>query len=172
MISWQQRELNERLPEEFKKRGFYMLGFAPPEFAPMPYGFKNRDKCTEYLSIMEDEYKYVAFKNMAVKTGTIEEQEVIGNMFVKLGSLRREPYPMIELTAFYQGRMYRYVNQCYHFSREMEFARSCEDVQQAIERLMMEATEVVDLWWRSVRTLIVENRWPEEEYITDVNYLQ
>lgn len=138
----------------------------------MPNGFKNREKCTEYLSIMEDEYKYVAFKNMSATTGIIQEQTVIANMFIKLGSLRREPYPMIELTAFYQGRMYRYVSQCYHFNREMEFARSPEDVQQAIERLMMEATEVVNLWWRSVRTLIVENRWPEEEYITDVNYLQ
>lgn len=26
-------------------------------------------------------------------------------------------------------------------------------------------------WQRSVRTLILENRWPEEEYISDIDFM-
>ena len=99
MITWQERELSERLRNEFEKRGFYQLGYMPTEFAPMPYGFRSRENCTKFLSILEEEYKYIAFKNMAVKTGTADEQTVSANMFVKLGSLRREPYPVAEITA-------------------------------------------------------------------------
>ena len=171
MITWQERELSERLRNELEKRGFYQLGHAPTEFAPIPYGFRSRENCTKFLSILEEEYKYIAFKNMAVKTGTADEQTVIANMFVKLGSLRREPYPVAEITAFYQGKMYKYVNMCYHFNHWMQAARSGDDIQKAIDVLMEETERLVDTWWRSVRTLIVEGRWPEEEFISDVRFM-
>ena len=124
MITWQERELSERLRNEFEKRGFYQLGYAPTEFAPTPYGFRSRENCTKFLSILKEEYEYIAFKNMAVKTGTADEQTVSACMFVKLGSLSREPCPVAE-----------------------------------------------DTWWRSVRTLIVEGRWPEKEFISGVRFM-
>lgn len=31
---------------------------------------------------------------------------------------------------------------------------------------------VIATWQRSVRTLILENRWPEEEYISDVKFME
>ena len=171
MKTWQERELDERLPNEFEKRGFYQLGNAPSAFAPMPYGFRSRENCTKFLSIIKEEYDYVAFKNMAVKTGTADEQTVIANMFVKLGSLSREPCPVAEITAFYQGRMYKYVNKCYHFIRWMQDVRSGDDIQEAVDGLMRETERLVDTWWRSVRTLIVEGRWPEEEFVSDVRFM-
>ena len=171
MITWKERELSERLRNEFEKRGFYQLDHAPTEFAPIPYGFRSRENCTKFLSILEEEYKYIAFKNMAVKTGTVDEQTVSANMFVKLGSLSRELCPMAEITAFYQGRMYKYVNMCYHFNHWMQAARSGGDIQEAVDRLMQETEDLVDTWWRSVRTLIVEGRWPEEEFISDVRFM-
>ncbi len=167
MITWQERELSERLRNEFEKRGFYQLGHAPTEFVPMPYGFRSREDCTKFLSILEEEYKYIAFKNMAVKTGTADEQTVSANMFVMLGSFRREPCHVAEITAFYQGRMYKYVNTFYHFNYWMQ-----DDIQKAVYWLMQETERLVDTWWRSVRTLIVEGRWPEEEFISDVRFME
>lgn len=171
MITWQERELSERLRNEFGKRGFYQLGHEPTEFAPIPYGFRSRENCTKFLSILEEEYRYIAFKNMAVKTGTADEQTVIANMFVKFGSLSRESYPVAEITAFYQGRMYKYVSMFYYFNHWMQDARSGDEIQEAVDRLMRETERLVDTWWRSVRTLIVEGRWPEEEFISDVRFM-
>ena len=175
MRTWQERELDERLRDEFKKRGFYQLGSSPIVFAPMPFGFKNRDNCTRFLKLTQADYKYVAYKNILVTTGFegIEGVSEVGaNVFIKLGSVTKEICPVIELTAFYHGRMYKYMNNCEPFIHEMYYADRRDDIQKAIDVLMEYAQMAIDTWWRSVRTLIVENRWPEEEYITDIKFLK
>lgn len=171
-MGWIERELDELLREEFRKRGFYLLGNGLTKYAPMPNGFKSREKATEFLEIEEDEYRYVAYKNMAVLTGYGENNEqVTGCIFIKIGSLRREPYPIVELTAFYQNRMYKYVADSHGFNRRMEFVRKSEDIKDAVKILFDDVDYTVNTWQKSVRTLIVENRWPEEEYISNVDFL-
>ena len=53
----------------------------------------------------------------------------------------------------------------------MQDARSGDDIQEAVDWLMRETERLVDTWGRSVRTLIVEGRWPEEEFISDVRFM-
>lgn len=167
---WRERELDERLRKQFDERGFYLLNDGPVVHAPLPAGFNNTDRTEEYLEELQDEYRYVAYKNMEASTGIGSRNErVVGNIFIKVGSLSREPYPIVELTAWYGGRMYKYMAECCHFNM---YFRDVNDVADAVKILFEYVKDVITTWQRSVRALILENRWPEEEYISDVKFME
>ena len=169
---WRERELDERLRKQFEERGFYLLNDGPVRHAPLPTGFNNTERTEEYLEELQAEYRHVAYKSMEASTGIGSRNErVVGNIFIKVGSLSREPYPIVELTAWYGGRMYKYMTECHHFNGRMMHARDKGDVADAVKILFEYVKDCITTWQRSVRTLILENRWPEEEYISDVKFM-
>lgn len=136
--------------------------------APLPAGFNNTERTEEYLEELQVEYRYVAYKSMEASTGIGSRNErVVGNIFIKVGSLSREPYPIVDLTAWYGGRMYKYMVECYHFNSRMMHVRDTNDVGDAVKILFEYVKDGITTWQRSVRTLILENHWPEEEYISE-----
>ena len=162
---WRERELDERLRKQFNERDFYLLNDGPVRHAPLPAGFSNTERTEKYLEELQAEYRYVAYKSMEASTGIGNRNErVVGNIFIKIGSLSREPYPIVELTAWYNGRMYKYIAECYHFNDRMMHVSNVNDVADAVSILFEYVKDVITTWQRSVRTLILENRWPEEEY--------
>lgn len=172
-MGWIERELDERLKNGFRERGFYLLNEGPARHAPIPAGFRNVERAEKYLEELQEEYRFVAYKNLEASTGIGSENErVTGNLFIRLGSCSREPYPMVELTAFYRERMYKYVAECHHFSHRMACVHDTNDVADAVKILFEYVRDVIDTWQRSVRTLILENRWPEEDYISGVDAMR
>ena len=170
---WRERELDERLRKQFEERGFYLLNDGSVRHAPLPAGFNNTERTEKYLEELQAEYRYVAYKSMEASTGIGSQNErTVGNIFIKIGSLSREPYPIVDLTAWYGGRMYKYVAECYHFNSRMMHARDVNDVADAVKILFEYVKDVIITWQRSVRSLILENRWPEEEYISDVKFME
>jgi hypothetical protein len=170
---WRNREFDERLRKQFEERGFYLLNDGHVRHAPLPAGFNNTERTEKYLEELQAEYRYVAYKSMEASTGIGSRNErVVGNIFIKVGSLSREPYPIVELTAWYGGRMYKYVAECHHFNDRMMNARDVNDVADAVKILFDYANDVINTWQRSVRTLILENRWPEGDYISDVKFME
>ena len=171
--NWIERELDERLRKEFEERGFYLLNDAPVRHAPLPAGFNNTEKTEQYLEELQDEYRYVAYKSMEASTGIGSRNDrTVGNIFIKIGSLSREPYPIVELTAWYQERMYKYVAECHHFNSRMMYVHNVNDIADAVKILFEYVKDVVITWQKSVQTLILENRWPEEEYISDIDFMR
>lgn len=172
-MGWIERELDERLRKEFDERGFYMLNDAPVRHAPIPAGFSNTEKTEQYLEELQEEYRFVAYKSVEASTGIGSRNErVVGNIFVRIGSQRREPYTVVELTAFYKERVYKYVANCHHFSSRMMCVRNTGDIADAVKILFEYVKDVINTWQRSVRTLILENRWPEEDYICDESFMR
>jgi len=170
---WRERELDERLRKQFNERGFYLLNDGPVRHAPLPAGFNNTERIEEYLEELQAEYRYVAYKSMEASTGIGSRNErVVGNIFIKVGSLSRGPYPIVELTAWYGGRMYKYMAECHYFNDRMMHTRDVNNIADAVKILFEYVKDVITTWQRSVCTLILENRWPEEEYISDVKFME
>lgn len=170
---WRERELDERLRNEFEKRGFFLLVDVPVRHAPLPAGFNNTEKTEQYLKELQDEYSYVAYKSMEASTGIGNVNErVVGNVFIKIGSLSREPYPIVELTAWYDEHMYKYVVECHYFNSRMMYVHDVNDIADAVKILFEYVKDVIITWQKSVQTLILENRWPEEEYISNLDFMQ
>lgn len=158
---------------DWRERDFYLLDDAPVRHAPLPAGFNNTEKTERYLEELQAEYRYVAYKSMEASTGIGSRNErVVGNIFIKVGSLSREPYPIVELTAWYGGRMYKYMAECSHFYDRMMHVRDTNDIGDAVKILFEYVKDCITTWQRSVRMLILENRWPEEEYISDVKFME
>lgn len=119
---------------DWRERGFYLLDDAPVRHAPLPAGFNNTEKTERYLEELQDEYRLVAYKSMETSTGIGSQNErTVGNIFIKIGSLSREPYPIVELTAWYRERMYKYVAECHHFNSRMMYIQDVNDIADAVK---------------------------------------
>ena len=162
-------KIEELLRDELEKRGFYFTGTEPLIFAPMINGFKCRESSAEYLSRMLRDYLYVAYKNLDAAVGFENrgKHEFTACLFIPIGS-QYGVNLAVELTVFYQGRMYKYACKCSRFFFEMFRAHSTPEMKE----IWIYAERAVDTWQRSIRTLIIENRWPEEEYISDIKFLE
>ena len=175
IMDWKEYETEKLLRDEFRNRNFYLLGEAP-EFSPLPVGFKNRENAVKFLRMLSAEYKYVAYKNITYKnityiTGYGEQNELVrACIFIKIGSCRCEPIPIVELSAFYHGRMYQYVAKCFSFFRFIMDTSNKNDIKGAIEYLFKDAEYAIQILHKSIITLIIENRWPEEQYTSNVNW--
>ena len=173
MIDWRKRGLAELLREEFERRGFYLVGSEPVEWAPMLCVFKTHRASVRFLELESEDYKYVAYKNLSAAVGTDAQDVITACLFIKIGSNKRaEVNPMTELMAFYRGRLYKYVSLCQSFFFRMGYVRSTGELKETMKEIWNYAELAVETWQRSIRTLIMENRWPEEEYISDIKFLE
>lgn len=173
-MDWRKRRLDELLHEEFKQRGFYLVGSTPLEWAPMIGGFKTHAAMEKFLSLESVDYKYVAYKNLAVTVGLEpgNKHEVTACLFVKMGSVTRMERAFTELVTFYRGRMYKHASICNSFFFLVDNAGTTEDLKAALREEWRYVEVAVDRWQDGIRTLIMENRWPEEEYIGDLKFLE
>lgn len=174
-MDWRERELTELLRDEFKKRGFYLVGSTPLEWAPMINGFKTHTAIERYLNLESEDYEYIAYKNLTATAGFagMGKQEVPSCLFIKVGARRSaELNPMVELVTFYQGRMYKYVAVCRRFFFRIGEVRSSEELKDVTSEIWAQASVAVFKWQANIRTLIIENRWPEEEYISNLKFLE
>lgn len=161
--TWQERELDTLLRDELKMRNFYLLGTDPVEFAPIPNGFQNREMVTEFLNEQKDNYRYFAYKNMMLYTGyQNHDKQLCATIYLKLGSCSRELCPVVNLEIFYENKSYKYSAECYRFNRVMQNADDKLDVALAISELTGILENTADLLLRTVRSLILENRLPQE----------
>lgn len=174
-MDWRKKELDKLLREEFDKRGFYLVNSEPIEWAPRINGFKKHSSMVKYLMLESNDYEYVAYKNMSVTVGNEGSgmQEIASCLFIKVGARRKaEVNPMVELVTFYQGRMYKHVGICRSFFFRIGYVRSTEELKDVTNEIWESAALIVNNWLLNIRTLIVENRWPEEEYISDLKFLE
>lgn len=176
-MDWRKRDFEKLLREEFDKRGFYFVSDGIGIMsAPMINGFKTFTAVKRYLHLESEDYKYVAYKNLSVTvddTWHTKRHNFAACLFIKIGSNKSaEVNPMTELMVFYQGRMYKYVNMCRSFFFRMGYVRSSEELKDAMKEIWQFTEIAVETWQRSVRTLIMENRWPEENYISDIKFLE
>ena len=175
MMDWRRKEFDKLLREEFERRGFYLVNSEPIEWAPMINGFKKRRSMEKYLTLESEDYEYVAYKNLSMNMGNEERgiQDIASCLFIKVGPRRKaEVNPMVELVTFYQGRMYKHVGICRGFFFRIGYVNSSEELKEVTNEIWEYAALVVNNWQHTVRTLIVENRWPEEEYISDLKFLE
>jgi len=165
-------ELDKLLREEFEKRGFYLVGSGPIELAPMPAIFKNHAAAEKFLKLESQDYEYVAYKNINAVVGTDNQNIIKACLFIKIGSRKREINPIADLAMFYQERLYKCTCECRNFFFEIGYVRSSEELKDATKEIWQCAEQVVYHWQHVVRTLVMENRWPEEEFISDVKFLE
>ena len=166
-MTYTDRKGYESLREKMNERGFYVCGTEPLEFAPMPNGFTSKGNANKFLGLQMNDYHFVAFKNFSLQVG-LHEEVVKAFMMVMLGSFTKEPHPLIEITTFYKGRMYKHAHYVTHFYRALQY----ENWDSAIEKIFCGMDDTIDSWYRIVRTLIMEGRWPEQEFVSDVKFLE
>ena len=163
-MGWIERELNRKLHDEFRKRGFYDLSTAPVELADMPNGFKNREEATKYLEELAANYNAVGFKNMIFYAGK-DCDRIVAVVEILVGSVTREVVPVINVYAWYKDRrLYGYKISSERFVSAMHHGW----VDGAIEYLFEDTRDAVCAFQRDVTTWIVSGRWPEENFIKDI----
>lgn len=163
-MGWIERELYQKLHDEFRERGFYDLSTAPVELADMPNGFKNREEATKYLEELAANYNAVGFKNMLFYAGK-DCDRIVAVVEILVGSVTRELVPVINVNAWYKDRrLYSYKQLCERFVTAMHHGY----VDGAIEFLFEDVRNVVCAFQRDVTTWIVSGRWPEENFIKDI----
>jgi hypothetical protein len=174
-MDWRKRELDKLLREEFEKRGFYLVGSGPVEWAPMINYFKSHAAVEKYLKLEAMDYKYVAYKNLGATVGfdgNTKQDVITACLFVKIGSCKREINPIADLAMFYRGRLYKCTCECRHFFFEIGYVRSSDELKDMTKEIWECTERVVFQWQHTVRTLIIENRWPEGNYISDIKFLE
>ena len=174
-MDWKKKEFDQLLCDEFKQRGFYLVNSEPIEWAPMINGFKKRRSMEKFLMLESEDYEYVAYKNLSMAVGNENRgvQEISSCLFIKVGPRHKaEVNPMVELVTFYQGRMYKHVGVCRSLFFRMGYFCSSEELKEVTNEIWEYAALVVNNWELNIRTLIVENRWPEEKYISDLKFLE
>ena len=161
--TWKDREFDTLLRDELKMRNFYLLGTDPVELAPIPNGFQHREIVTEFLNEQKDKYRYFAYKNMTLYTGyQNHDKQLCATIYLKLGSCSRELCPVVNLEILYEDNFYKWSAECYRFNRVMQSADDKLDVALAISELTGILENTADLLLCTVRSLILENRLPQE----------
>ena len=175
MMDWRKKKLDQLLRDEFKQRGFYLVNSAPIECAPMINGIKSHEAVEKYLKLEAADYKYVAYKNLSATVGfdgNTKQEVITACLFVKIGSASQEVNPVADLAMFYHGKLYKCTCQCRRIFFEIGYVNSLEELKDVTKEIWECTERVVSQWQHTVRTLIVENRWSEEDYILDLKFLE
>lgn len=163
-MGWLERELKQKLHNEFAKRGFYDLSTAPVENADMPNGFKNREEATKYLEELAANYNFVGYKNMIFYAGK-DADRIVAVVEILVGSVTRELMPVVKINAWYKDRrLYGYIKQSKYFVKAMQL----ESVDVALKLLFDDVSEVVNVFLCDVSTWLVDGHWAEDKFIKDI----
>lgn len=163
-MGWLERELKQKLHNEFAKRGFYDLSTAPVENADMPNGFKNREEATKYLEELAANYNFVGYKNMIFYAGK-DADRIVAVVEILVGSVTRELFPVININAWYKDRLlYCYKQLCEDYVKALRY----DNVDVALKQLFDDVSEVVNVFLRDVSTWLVDGHWAEDKFIKDI----
>lgn len=170
-MNWVDNKLIEMLRCEFEKRHFVQVGQYDSSLLPTPKGFKDEKDAQRYLDMIKEDYVFAAYKCMSIKLGLVLSPIEV-NIFILGPSRHTDPFPSIEITAFYQGRMYKWTNTCQSFVSCMAGTRNDESIKEAIRLLMVEADHSIDRFFEDVKTYVLEGRWPEDHFVSNLSELE
>lgn len=163
-LSLKDRKGYESLAEKMQHQGYVVCYGSPvADVKQIPNGIGDYIQGIRYLRKLQDDYLFVAYKNFELTVGLADERITVCLMLM-MGSVTLSPTPLIEATVFYRVMHYKIVAEARHFPDSVLYS----GWDRAIDVLQNTTGGVLDRLYDIVRRIILEGRWPEGEFFSEV----
>lgn len=163
-LSLKDRKGYESLAEKMQQQGYVVCYGSPvADVKQIPNGIGDYIQGIRYLRKLQNGYLFVAYKNFEL-TGGLTDERIAVCLMLMMGSITLSPLPLIEATVFYRGRLYKIVAEAHHFPDVVHYS----GWDRAIDVLQNTTGDVLDRLYDIVRRIILEGRWPEGEFFSEV----